>query len=146
MWLRNELRKFLWKLLRFFVNLVRGNWASVHVNAVGAEPSMLGFSEFIYKHIIPACFLAPMKPTFDLSDAQTIQVFDACDKWWVGSNWELHCAAAVTPLLHTLVGSCSRQKWRWMTLTPTAWLNCGIWTFQGGCLSCYQTYSIKAPN
>jgi len=40
---------------------------------------MLGFNEFTYKHIIPACFLAPMKPTFDLSDAQTIQVFNAYD-------------------------------------------------------------------
>jgi len=46
------------------------------MNVVGAEPSLLGFTEFIYKHIIPACFLAPMKPTFDLSDAQTVQVSD----------------------------------------------------------------------
>ena len=43
-------------------------------NVVAAEASMLGFSEFIYKHIVPACFTAPMKPTFDLTDAQTVQV------------------------------------------------------------------------
>jgi len=49
------------------------------VDAIASEPSMLGFNEFTYKHIIPACFLAPMKPTFDLSDAQTIQVFNAYD-------------------------------------------------------------------
>jgi len=36
---------------------------------------MFGFNEFIYKHIIPACFMAPMKPTFDLTDAQTVQVY-----------------------------------------------------------------------
>jgi len=41
---------------------------------VGAEPGSLGFNEFIYKHIIPACFMAPTKPTFDLNDAQTVQV------------------------------------------------------------------------
>lgn len=34
----------------------------------------MGFPDFIYKHIVPACFLAPLKPTFDLSDAQTVLV------------------------------------------------------------------------
>jgi len=41
---------------------------------VGTEVSMPGFTEFLYKRVIPACFNAPIKPTFDLSDAQTIQV------------------------------------------------------------------------
>lgn len=35
---------------------------------------MVGFPDFIYKHIVPACFLAPLKPTFDLADAQTVLV------------------------------------------------------------------------
>lgn len=35
---------------------------------------MVGFPDFIYKHIVPACFLAPLKTTFDLSDAQTVLV------------------------------------------------------------------------
>lgn len=35
---------------------------------------MVGFPDFIYKNIVPACFLAPLKPTFDLSDAQTVLV------------------------------------------------------------------------
>lgn len=35
---------------------------------------MVGFPDFIYKHMVPACFLAPLKPTFDLSDAQTVLV------------------------------------------------------------------------
>lgn len=29
------------------------------------------FKEFIYDHIVPACFMAPLKPSFDLNDAQT---------------------------------------------------------------------------
>ncbi|CAB1346356.1 unnamed protein product [Coregonus sp. 'balchen'] len=33
---------------------------------------MVGFPDFIYKHIVPACFLAPLKPSFDLTDAQTV--------------------------------------------------------------------------
>lgn len=40
---------------------------------------MVGFPDFIYKHIVPACFLAPMKPTFDLSDAQTVLVSYRCN-------------------------------------------------------------------
>ncbi|KAF4520194.1 hypothetical protein B566_EDAN003907 [Ephemera danica] len=31
------------------------------------------FNEYIYKSIIPACFLAPSKPSFDLRDAQNMQ-------------------------------------------------------------------------
>jgi len=54
-------------------------WA-LCVIVAGTEPSMFGFNEFIYKHIIPACFMAPMKPTFDLTDAQTVQVFDAFER------------------------------------------------------------------
>ncbi|XP_077354867.1 exportin-T isoform X2 [Festucalex cinctus] len=38
----------------------------------GGKAGMSGFSDFTYKHIVPACFLAPLKPTFDLSDAQTV--------------------------------------------------------------------------
>ena len=33
-----------------------------------------GFKEFMYQKILPACFMAPMKPTFDLNDAQTCLV------------------------------------------------------------------------
>uniref|UniRef100_A0A673A4M9 Exportin-T n=1 Tax=Sphaeramia orbicularis TaxID=375764 RepID=A0A673A4M9_9TELE len=43
----------------------------------GGKDGMVGFPDFIYKHIVPACFLAPLKPTFDLSDAQTV-LFDCC--------------------------------------------------------------------
>lgn len=31
-----------------------------------------GFLEFLYTQVVPACFLAPLKTTFDLNDAQTI--------------------------------------------------------------------------
>ncbi|GFO01906.1 exportin-t-like [Plakobranchus ocellatus] len=37
----------------------------------GGTEALPGFPEFIYKEIIPACFAAPLKPTFDLSDGQT---------------------------------------------------------------------------
>lgn len=42
---------------------------------------MVGFPDFIYKHIVPACFLAPLKPTFDLSDAQTVLVGFGATVW-----------------------------------------------------------------
>uniref|UniRef100_A0A4W4DVJ7 Exportin-T n=1 Tax=Electrophorus electricus TaxID=8005 RepID=A0A4W4DVJ7_ELEEL len=38
----------------------------------GGKDGLVGFPDFIYKHIVPACFLAPLKTTFDLSDAQTV--------------------------------------------------------------------------
>ena len=37
----------------------------------GAKEQPDGFTQFIYKNIVPACFMAPLKSTFDLSDAQT---------------------------------------------------------------------------
>ncbi|MBN3313578.1 XPOT protein, partial [Atractosteus spatula] len=44
----------------------------------GGKDGLVGFVDFIYKHIVPACFLAPMKPTFDLSDAQTVLALSEC--------------------------------------------------------------------
>ncbi|XP_008292004.1 exportin-T [Stegastes partitus] len=44
----------------------------------GGKDGMVGFPDFIYKHIVPACFLAPLKPTFDLSDAQTVLTLSEC--------------------------------------------------------------------
>lgn len=44
---------------------------------LGGKDGLVGFPDFIYKNIVPACFLAPLKPTFDLSDAQTVLVSPA---------------------------------------------------------------------
>ncbi|XP_070558298.1 exportin-T-like isoform X2 [Ptychodera flava] len=41
------------------------------VEVWGGEDGPQGFREFIYKNIIPACFHAPLKSTFDLNDGQT---------------------------------------------------------------------------
>lgn len=52
-------------------------WVTVRVCVcvcAGGKDGLVGFPDFIYKHIVPACFLAPLKPTFDLSDAQTVLV------------------------------------------------------------------------
>ena len=38
------------------------------------DGEMGGFEEFIYQSIVPACILAPLKPSFDLNDAQTVIV------------------------------------------------------------------------
>ncbi|XP_065829069.1 exportin-T-like [Oscarella lobularis] len=40
----------------------------------GGTSSVPGFDEFIYKNIIPACFVAPLKATFDLKDVQALTV------------------------------------------------------------------------
>uniref|UniRef100_A0A8K9XKV9 Exportin-T n=1 Tax=Oncorhynchus mykiss TaxID=8022 RepID=A0A8K9XKV9_ONCMY len=44
----------------------------------GGKDGMAGFPDFIYKHIVPACFLAPLKPSFDLTDAQTVLTLSEC--------------------------------------------------------------------
>ncbi|GIY16605.1 exportin-T [Caerostris extrusa] len=38
----------------------------------GGADGLDGFVEFMYHNIVPACFMAPLKETFDLNDAQTI--------------------------------------------------------------------------
>ncbi|XP_071190416.1 exportin-T isoform X3 [Salvelinus alpinus] len=47
-------------------------------NLWGGKDGMAGFPDFIYKHIVPACFLAPLKPSFDLTDAQTVLTLSEC--------------------------------------------------------------------
>lgn len=44
----------------------------------GGKDGMVGFPDFIYKNIVPACFLAPLKNTFDLNDAQTVLTLSEC--------------------------------------------------------------------
>ena len=60
---RNALQKL--KLVSVFALLLS------KLNFVGGDES---FKEFIYDSILPACFLAPLKPTFDLNDSQTCLV------------------------------------------------------------------------
>ncbi|XP_067683887.1 exportin-T-like [Haliotis asinina] len=48
------------------------------IEAWGGNNGIVGFLDFLYKSIIPACFLAPMKPTFDLTDGQTALALGEC--------------------------------------------------------------------
>ncbi|XP_069101295.1 exportin-T-like isoform X2 [Argopecten irradians] len=44
----------------------------------GQDTSIPGFLEFIYDSILPACFMAPFKPTFDLNDGQSSLALGEC--------------------------------------------------------------------
>jgi exportin-T len=60
----SQAQKACFSILKKLVDL----WAGLE----GPE----GFVEFMYEFIVPACFLAPSKPTFDLADAQTLLVLN----------------------------------------------------------------------
>lgn len=38
----------------------------------GGQENPEGFIDFMYKNILPACFMAPLKSHFDITDAQTV--------------------------------------------------------------------------
>ena len=40
----------------------------------GQSQSLAGFMDYVYKTIIPACFIVPMKSSFDLNDGHTFLV------------------------------------------------------------------------
>ena len=54
------------------------------IHILVGKDGLSGFEDFMYKNIIPACFMAPLKPTFDLGDAQTVLV-----SHWQGTAVEL---------------------------------------------------------
>ncbi|KAI1239346.1 hypothetical protein IHE44_0012464 [Lamprotornis superbus] len=54
---------------------VTGSGMSEVIANQGGKDGPVGFADFVYKHIVPACFLAPLKQTFDLADAQTVLEF-----------------------------------------------------------------------
>jgi hypothetical protein len=44
------------------------------IYATAGPDTPTGFLEYMYSSIIPACFLAPSKPEFELSDGQSYLV------------------------------------------------------------------------
>lgn len=59
----------------------------------------IGFEEFIYKSIVPATFMAPMKSTFNLADAQTILVGIASV---LSSTWRFSFSCHANFLHHSI--------------------------------------------
>ncbi len=58
-----------------------------------AEGTLPGFVEYMYKHILPACFLAPLKPTFDLNDGHSFLVGQAVQNNNFNASAFLNCIA-----------------------------------------------------
>ncbi|ERE91650.1 exportin-T [Cricetulus griseus] len=63
----------------------------------GGEDGPVGFADFIYKHIVPACFLAPLKQTFDLADAQTVLALSECAVTLKTIHLKRWCVVCVCP-------------------------------------------------
>ena len=49
------------------------------------DDAMPGFVDYMYKNILPACFLAPLRPSFDLNDgtAFIVSYFTYIDNHWL---------------------------------------------------------------
>ena len=68
----------------------------------GGKSEVSGFDEFVLNHIIPACFMAPLKPTFDMKDAQTCLVSQFTEK----KIWrDKTCLYMILLFFHTLTHS-----------------------------------------
>ena len=44
---------------------------------IGSGEGLPGFVEYSYKHILPTCFIAPLKCTFDFNDGHSFMVREA---------------------------------------------------------------------
>ncbi|XP_064605610.1 exportin-T-like isoform X2 [Liolophura sinensis] len=75
------------------------------VDVWGGKGGLEGFEDFMYKNIVPACFMAPVKPTFELGDAQTILALGesaACMKSILDKQGEAFVTYLQTEYLPTL--------------------------------------------
>lgn len=81
----------------------------VLIKPAGGKDGMVGFPDFIYKHIVPACFLAPLKPTFDLSDAQTVLVSFSLETHGLIINHSMWCDRSLFSRRCQSVPS----RWKW---------------------------------
>ena len=50
------------------------NRKKLFILILGDDMNWMGFKEFTYEQIVPACLVAPLKPSFDLNDGQSFLV------------------------------------------------------------------------
>ena len=61
----------------YFYFFIIAYWLYVLVggqNVLLDYPSTSGFIDYVYKEIIPICFIVPLQPTFDLNEGQAYLV------------------------------------------------------------------------
>jgi len=61
-----------------YCNVIMIMWCHFDHVISGQSQQVAGFMDYVYKTIIPACFIVPMKSTFDLNDGHTFLVSTDC--------------------------------------------------------------------
>lgn len=105
---------------------------------------MVGFSDFIYKHIVPACFLAPLKPTFDLCDAQTVLV-----RFWIRLGSETSCLFRTSNWIFVpqTLSECALtlKMIHLKQVDPVLWVRTLLWFCWSEPLMCVLVSGLRVP-
>lgn len=124
---------------------------------IGGNNGLNGFGEFIYESVVPATFMAPMKSTFDMNDAQTILVcinkntmyvslfVNFCFALRLSRRWMGNCTdilVAVVQVQRDVVSSSLSSSVNQAMMVWT-WVGPDVWHATEHILACVQRLTLR---